>query len=96
MPYISTELDVEVDEFLESCSSRELDKVVDWLVEESKINGSLADKMSNPGGKAPVPATTQMQDEFTEGLALLGEAFYRLSTEDQGTLESLIAKYKWT
>lgn len=91
MPYFSTEVDVEVDEFLECCSVRELDKVVEWLVEESQVNERLANKLANRGEDR----STGTQNSFTDGLTSLGEAFYRISTEDQETIENLIAKYKW-
>lgn len=89
MPYI--DVDIDVDEFLSYCSKRDIDDIIDALIEDehlpkyvSRKNNSKSNKDGNFG---------KMESSFVEKLEGLSKKYYTLSSEDEEVLESIFKKY---
>jgi polyhydroxyalkanoate synthesis regulator phasin len=85
MPEFETYVDVDVDEFVSACSKREIKELIDELVIHGHISKSAA--------KQPDKDTGVLESFFIEKIEKLKEKYYRLSQEDEKTLEDLFKKY---
>jgi hypothetical protein len=83
MPEFDTYVDVDVDEFISACSKREIKELIVALIDGGYINPS-EDPDKNIG---------VFESQFIEKLDGLKEKYYRLSQEDEKTLEDLFKKY---
>jgi hypothetical protein len=86
MPYFSTEIDIDADEFVSSCSKRDIKNLIDALVED----GHLPELVLSNGNKTNLG---YHESEFIEKLTILGTKYYSLSKEDEDTLEKIFKKY---
>jgi hypothetical protein len=86
MPYFSTDIDVDPDEFVSFCNKREIKKLIDTLVED----GHLPDIVTSQGSKGKLG---YYESEFIENLSKLGGRYYQLSKEDEELLENIFKKY---
>ena len=84
MPEFDTYVDVDVDEFISACSKREINELIDALIEDGHISPSAA-KLPNHLGF--------LDSLFFEKMEKLKEKYYRLSKEDESILEDLFKKY---
>jgi hypothetical protein len=85
MPEFNTYVDVDVDEFLSECSKREITELIDALIEDGHISkSSIITANTNVG---------VLESDFLEKMGKLQEKYYRLSQEDEKTLEDLFKKY---
>ena len=81
MPAFYTEdLDIEVDDFLDDCSSREIKEVIEWLKESDYLPQSMATSEDQQS----------FQDEDFDGalMNLVGKRF-KLNTEDEQTIMNI-------
>ena len=85
MPEFDTYVDVDVDEFLSACSKREITELIDSLIEYGHIPESASKKVNDNIGV--------LESQFIEKMDGLKEKYYRLSQEDEKTLEDLFKKY---
>lgn len=85
MPEFDTYVDVDVDEFVSACSKREIKELIDSLIEDGHLNASAI-----PGNDKNIGV---FESQFIEKLDGLKEKYYRLSQEDEKTLEDLFKKY---
>jgi hypothetical protein len=85
MPEFDTYVDVDVDEFLSACSKREITELIDALIEDGHIPESASKKVNDNIGV--------LESQFIEKMDGLKEKYYRLSQEDEKTLEDLFKKY---
>jgi len=85
MPQFETYVDVDVDEFVSACSKREIKELIDALIEGGHISSSAIEDTEKPIGV--------LEGDFIEKMDLLKEKYYRLSQEDEKTLEDLFKKY---
>lgn len=85
MPEFDTYVDVDVDEFLSACNKREIKELIDALIEDGHISPS-ASKNADKNVRA-------LESQFVEKMDELKEKYYRLSQEDEKTLEDLFKKY---
>ena len=84
MPTFYTEdIDIEVDEFLDDCSSIEIQEVIQWLKDSDYLPQNVATSESQQS----------FQDEEFDGalMNLVGKRF-RLSTEDEKTIMAISNK----
>ena len=79
------DIDVSVSDFLEECSSFEIQEVIEWLRE----NGDLDEFVTTPQYSNP-------QDEiFNEGLMSLIDNRHLLTTEEEELIMSIAKKYSY-
>jgi hypothetical protein len=83
MPEFDTYVDVDVDEFVSACSKREIKELIVAL-----IDGGYNNPSEDPDKNIGV-----FESQFIEKLDGLKEKYYRLSQEDEKTLEDLFKKY---
>lgn len=83
--YLNVDIDVSVSEFLEECSSYEIEEAIKWL----KKNGDLDEFVTTPKYSNP-------QDEiFNEGLKNLLDNRYLLSTEEEELIMNIAKKHSY-
>ena len=85
MPEFETYVDVDVDEFVSACSKREIKELIEVLIEGGHISSSAVGDTEKTIGV--------LEGDFIEKMDLLKEKYYRLSQEDEKTLEKLFEKY---
>ncbi len=106
MPYVTVEEDIDIDDILNDCSSRELVEAAKWLVrhaaddvKEALVEAMEADPESFDRSfvnsfRRGAGSTTAMEDEFTAKMDLLSTKFYAMSNEDIAALEAIYEKHK--
>jgi hypothetical protein len=85
MPEFETYVDVDVDEFVSACSKREIKELIVALIDEGHISPSSSEDNNKNIGV--------LESHFIEQMDGLKEKYYRLSQEDEKTLEDLFKKY---
>lgn len=86
--FYAEDIDIDPDEFLDSCDKWERDELIDALVKDGyviRVNESGMPTTSNRG---------PLEDEHIGKCLLLGEKFYSMSNEDLDILETLYNKYR--
>lgn len=81
------DVDIDVDEFLSACSSREIKEVIDALVEDGHLPKNV---INSEGGN---PKRGVLEIEFIDKLELLKEKYYSLTLEDEQTIQEIFKKY---
>jgi hypothetical protein len=86
MPEFNNYIEVDVNDFVSACNKRDIDELIDELVfhgylHKPLIEASDAKKMG------------LMESMFLEKMSKLSGCYYRLTTEDEQTLENLFKKY---
>lgn len=84
--YFSDDIEVEVDDFMDACSDREIRNVIEYLIRNQKI----ARKDFNFLGD---DASGLLESEFREALLKLNDCRLQLSNEDTQTILSISKKY---
>ena len=86
MPEISTYVDIDIDDFVSALSRREIQELLDELDYQGYINKEIATiDSSNKMGL--------MEKMFVEKMGKLTTCYYRLTPEEEKTLETLFKKY---
>lgn len=85
MPEFRTYLDVDASEFVSECNKNEIKELIDALIENEHLPTYVKIKKTNNVGV--------LEGIFLENMDKLKEKYYRLSQEDEKTLESLFQKY---
>ncbi len=108
MPYITAEVDVDIDDVLTDCSTRELKEAAQYIVREAAENDSIKEalvdemlKHSDSFGRdlvrnfgKPDTSYSPMEQEHISKMELLSSKFYVMSNEDISALEEIYSKYK--
>lgn len=81
MAYIYTKVDIDVDDFLDSCSRREKEQLVKKLKEGDLWEDTKSDKLS------------LMELEWNETLTKLSNARLRLTNEEEAIIKKIANKY---
>jgi hypothetical protein len=88
MPTFYTEdIDIEVDEFLSSCSESEREELINCLVKDGNVFRVGKNGMPISNKRGP------LEDEHIGKCLALGEKFYAMSNEDLELLQTLYTKY---
>lgn len=89
MPYI--DIDIEIYEFVRSCSKREIKELIDELIE----NDHLPKDVLNSKGdvKKEMKRKTGSEDEFEYKLDKLKEKYFQLSQEEELSLQKIFNKH---
>jgi hypothetical protein len=82
---VDVDVDIEIDEFVDSCSERELKMLVRYLQKEGYLN------KSNIGDESKM---TSSEIEFCDKMSLLSDKFYQMTIEDSEIIEKLYEKYR--
>jgi (p)ppGpp synthase/HD superfamily hydrolase len=87
MPYFETyaEVEVEVDEFLSSCGSKEIKRVIKWLNEEGHLTNVTT----------PIPENEQLISDknWNQNCQKLSEIRLQMSMKDIEVIENILKKY---
>ena len=82
---VDVDVDIEIDEFVDSCSERELKMLVRYLQEVGYLDKSNIRDESK---------MTSNEIEFRDKMSLLSDKFYQMTIEDAEILEKLYEKYR--
>jgi hypothetical protein len=82
---VDVDVDIEIDEFVDSCSERELQMLVRYLQEVGYLDKSNIRDESK---------MTSNEIEFRDKMSLLSDKFYQMTIEDAEILEKLYEKYR--
>jgi hypothetical protein len=90
MPEFTAEVDIDPSEFIDSCSKRELQRLVKILEEDGHIEPSQADKNKGNGVRNP-----NMNDQtFWDSLDHLAKCRDLLTIEEEDYINKLANKFK--
>jgi hypothetical protein len=84
MSWIS--IDVDLDDIYNEMSSRDKDRMAEWLKEDGYIN-------DKPEGYDIPPSTSSLESQFHDKLIGLSSKFYSMSNEELELIENLYKKY---
>ena len=84
--YVDTEVDVEIDviEFIDSCSEKEMNELINYLTKEGYVNGLVKDESKMTSGEI----------DFNNQMSLLSDKYYQMTNEETALIETLYNKYK--
>ena len=82
---VDVDVDIEIDEFVDSCSERDIKSLIRYLAETGHLSKfKVLDESRMTAGEI----------EFNEQLIVLSEKYYQMSVEEIKTIESLYNKYR--
>ena len=81
---VDVDVDIEIDEFVDSCSERELQMLVRYLQKEGYLDKSNIRDESK---------MTSIEIEFRDKMSLLSDKFYQMTIEEAELIENLYNKY---
>jgi hypothetical protein len=84
-------IDIEVDEFVWSCSKYDIKELIKVLVENEHLPKELYTKKGEV--KSEMIRKTVNEIEFSDKLDLLKGKYFSISQEDELTLQTIINKY---
>lgn len=82
---VDAEVDVDIDDFLSACSSREIKNLINTLIEDGYLNPTAI----KDGGDEQ----SYLESEWTELINKFSEIRLRISQEDEETLRGVLKKY---
>lgn len=90
MPEFTAEVDIDPSEFIDSCSKREKDRLVEILIEDGYIQPDQDTKNSNTGVRRP-----NINDlRFWDSLDKLAKCRDLLSIKEENFINNLAEKFK--
>ena len=87
MPEFESYVDVDVDEFVSSCSKREIKELIECLVEDGHLE-------KNQFVKQPDDKKGVLEEEFLNKLEVLSTKYYSMSGEEVEFIDNLYNKYR--
>ncbi len=84
--YFSDDIEVEVDDFMDACSDREIRNVIEYLIRNQKITRKDFNFLDDD-------ASGVLESEFREALIKLNDCRLQLSNEDTQTILNISKKY---
>ena len=84
MPEFTTEIDIEPHEYVYECSKRELQELIDELIEKG-----LVTQISSPYEKK----ANLLEIEWMNNIAKLATLRQRVTLEEEQTIKDLVSKY---
>lgn len=89
MPEFDTYVDVEVDEFWSSCSTREKEELIDMLVDDGWV------VRTSPKGTDPESKLPSIPDlNWMEMINKLNDIRIQISSDDEESIKQIIKKYR--
>jgi hypothetical protein len=86
MPEFNNYIEVDVDDFVSACNKQEIDELIDELV----FNGYLSKPLVEASESKKMGL---MESMFLEKMSKLAGCYYRLTPEEEKTLEKMFEKY---
>ena len=83
MPTFSTDIDIDVDEFIYNCSEREIKELI----------GTLKDDGHLPNYFPTNEKMSFLEESFVKKMSELSSQYTRISLDDEEVLEKLFKKY---
>jgi hypothetical protein len=87
MPEFESYVDVDVDEFVSSCSKREIKELIECLVEDGHLE-------KNQFVKQPDDKKGVLEEEFLNKLEVLSTKYYSMTEEELEFIDNLYNKYR--
>jgi hypothetical protein len=87
------DVDIDVDEFLEECSSWDIDCVIDWLKDEKHINDTDIELEEIIEDKITDGDLSILESEWYEYVFKLSKLRLMISNEDEEIIKNIINKY---
>jgi hypothetical protein len=84
MPYFDTEVDVSVDDFLSACNTREIEKMIDYLIDDGYLVDRSVSKPQN---------MSFLEIEWENMINKLSQLRLRITNEDEETIKKIVNKY---
>ena len=81
---VDVDVDIEIDEFVDSCSERDLQMLIRYLQEAGYLDKSNIRDESK---------MTSNEIEFRDKMSLLSDKFYQMTIEEAELIENLYNKY---
>ena len=82
---VDVDVDIEFDEFVESCSNREIQLLISYLAEMGHLGRNKVKDDSK---------MTSNEIEFGDKMLLLSDKYYQMTTEEIEFLETIYNKYR--
>lgn len=82
---VDIDVDIEIDEFVDSCSDREMKKLLTYLSDQGYIS-----KFGFPDQEK----MTGQEEEYAEKLSLLSRKYHQMSIDEIEFIENLYNKYR--
>jgi ribosomal protein S8 len=82
---VDIDVDIEIDEFVDSCNDRDIKNLLRYLSEEGYLN------------KFNIKDETKMsanEIQFRDKMSLLSDKYYQMSVEETELIENLYNKYR--
>jgi len=106
MPYFQTtaEVEVYVDEFLDSCSTSDKEEILETLLDEAEKSDSLkkifkdllSDRSPDLSGPSPALGSKNLsyaQEEFMNSLNKLNQGYYQLTIEELESINKIAKRF---
>ena len=90
MPEFAAEIDIDPSEFIDSCTKRELQRLVEILVEDGHIEPTQVEKNKGTGVRNP----NHYDETYWESLEHLAKCRNLLTTEEENFINNLAEKFK--
>ena len=92
MPYITAynvdvDLDIDVDDFLSECSSKEIKELINALIEDGHLN-------KNPLVLDPKAKLSAAEEEYINKLHVISSKYYSMTDEELEMIDKLYNKYR--
>ena len=82
---VDIDVEIEIDEFVDSCSEKDLQMLIRYLQEEGYLDKSNIRDESK---------MTSNEIEFRDKMSLLSDKFYQMTIEEAELIENLYNKYR--
>jgi len=82
---VDIDVDIEIDEFVDSCSQRDIENLLKYLSNQGYLN------------KFGVPDETKMtalEEQFADKLSFLSQKYHQMSIDEIEFIENLYNKYR--
>jgi hypothetical protein len=80
---VDVDVDIEIDEFVDSCNPREIKDLVNYLTAEGHLEKTK-----------DLTKMTASEIDFCDKMSILSDKFYQMSVEEIEFIETLYNKYK--
>lgn len=90
MPYVSIEVDIDLDEIYDELTSRDRRELIEWLHKDGHLTKYIREYNEES------ERSNQLTDEsFVADCIALGESYYRMSDADIQIVRDMVNKYKY-
>lgn len=84
MVYYDVQIDIEVEDFLEECDEKDIQKIIEYLKDEGYLNERYY---------IPPPNKNFLDEEWENVINTLNESRHKLTIEEEETIKKIVKKY---